>query len=178
MSRLWREGRGFWSSHAWFADGASLPGFTSSFSGTPKELSQIELTVVNVVAPGHHTVNMRFRWLVIPGLVLAGCGANNGPITRAAGSWPGEFSIDTVDHHSDPKAIEREVMKGNLELYVTGRKFELNMTARHQGFTVLGTWSAERTGRVTMVANKYSFDNPTDEDQKALGLRIIQPDEI
>jgi len=69
-------------------------------------------------------------------------------------------------------------MKGNLELYVTGRKFELNMTARHQGFTVLGTWSAERTGRVTMVANKYSFDNPTDEDQKALGLRIIQPDEI
>jgi len=110
--------------------------------------------------------------------VLAGCAANDSPITRAAGSWPGSFHIDNVDGKSDATTIQAEALQGNLEIYVTDRKFRLDMTARHQQFSVLGKWSAERGGRVTMNADNYSFENPSEEDQTALGLKIITPDQI
>ncbi|HVT10854.1 MAG TPA: hypothetical protein VHE55_01195 [Fimbriimonadaceae bacterium] len=119
---------------------------------------------------------MRRTWLLGIGLLLWGCGAN-GAVTRAAGSWLGQFDIESVAGKSDPAAIQAEAMKGNLELYVNGSKFKLDMKSAHQGFTVNGKWTADK-GRVTMTTDSYHFDNPTEEDQKALNLRIITPDEI
>lgn len=68
-------------------------------------------------------------------------------------------------------------MKGNLELYTTRMKFKLEMNNIHQTFTVGGNWKAEK-GRITMTADSFDFKNPTEEDQKALSLKIITPDEI
>lgn len=120
---------------------------------------------------------MRRIWLLGIGLLVLGCSANDGAVTKAAGSWPGQFHIETVAAKSDPAAIRAEAMKGNLELYVTGSKFKLDMKTANQGFTVNGKWTADK-GRVTLITDNYQFDNPTEEDQKALNLRINTPDEI
>jgi len=118
-----------------------------------------------------HTLLMRFAWILALGVALAGCRASDSPITRAAGSWQGQFQIDAVDGKADAASIKSEELDANLELYVTGDKFELDATARHQKFSVIGKWTAAPGGRITMTADSYTFDNPTDEDQRALGLR-------
>lgn len=119
---------------------------------------------------------MRPIWLVLFLLVLAGCNGS-GPVARAAGSYPGHFEIESVDGNTDPKAIAAEEVKGNLELYITRSKFVLDMKTRHQGFTIGGHWTAQK-GRVTMIADSFTFDNPTEEDQKAFGLSIISPESL
>ncbi|HTQ09071.1 MAG TPA: hypothetical protein VMI31_03280 [Fimbriimonadaceae bacterium] len=121
---------------------------------------------------------MRFAWILALGVALAGCRASDSPITRAAGSWQGQFQIDAVDGKADAASIKSEELDANLELYVTGDKFELDATARHQKFSVIGKWTAAPGGRITMTADSYTFDNPTDEDQRALGLRLISPDQV
>ena len=68
-------------------------------------------------------------------------------------------------------------MKGNLELYVTHSKFKLDMATRNQKFSINGTWKAEKN-RATLTMDGSHFENPTPEDEKALGLRIIKPAEI
>jgi hypothetical protein len=98
-------------------------------------------------------------------------------MARAAGAWTGRFVIDSVDGKSDPKLIESELMKGNLQLYITASKFKLDMSNRHQKFTIGGKWTAEKS-RVTMTADSFAFQNPTEEEQKTFGLDIIAPDQI
>ena len=120
---------------------------------------------------------MRSACLAIAAILVCGCIANS-PVTRAAGSWPGQFRVLSVDGKSDSKQIESEAMTAQLELYVTADKFKLDVTARHQSFGVTGKWTADKDGRVTMTADNFTFDSPTDEDQKALGLKLVTGDEV
>jgi hypothetical protein len=120
---------------------------------------------------------MRCLWFLIAALALAGCNGNDNPAARAAGTYPGEFRIESVDGKSDAKMIADETMKGSLELYLTQNKFKLDLASKYQGFTVEGKWTAEKS-RVTLTTDKYAFQNPSEEDQKAFQLKIIQPDEI
>ncbi len=120
---------------------------------------------------------MRYAWLAALGILLCGCSGDETPIARAAGSWPGQFAVESADGKTDKAAIDAELMKGNLHLYATGMKFRLEMNTKHQGFTIGGKWTAQKD-RVTITADTWEFDNPTDEDQKALGLKLISPDDL
>jgi hypothetical protein len=114
--------------------------------------------------------------LILAVLVL-GCRGNDNPVARAAGSWPGHFSAESIDGKTDAESLKAETMKGNLELYTTGMKFLLEMSTAHQSFTIKGKWKAEKE-RITMTADSFDFENPKEEDQKALGLKLIKPEEI
>jgi hypothetical protein len=119
---------------------------------------------------------MRLRWLLFL-LLLTGCKGNSQPVTRAAGSYPGQFHIESVDGKEDPALIKANEIKGNLELYLTQNKFKLDMASFHQDFSIEGKWTADKT-RVTLTSDKFDFKNPSEEDQKALKLKILQPDQI
>jgi hypothetical protein len=120
---------------------------------------------------------MRYACLMILSLTLIGCSAGDPAMARAAGGWTGRFAIDSVSGKADPKEIEAELMKGNLQLYITHSKFKLEMANLHQKFTIGGSWTAEKS-RVTITADTFAFKNPTEEEQKTFGLSIIGPDEI
>ena len=120
---------------------------------------------------------MRRVWLLLLPALLFGCSHSETAVERAAGSWPGHFEIESVDGKTDPKIIDAEQMKGNLQLYVTGSKFKLEMKTPNQEFTIGGKWTAEKS-RVTMTADTFEFKNPTEEDQKAFGMKLILPDEL
>lgn len=110
-------------------------------------------------------------------LLAMGCSGTENPIARAAGAWPGEFKIDSVDGKTDDRSKIAEQVKGTLSLLVNGLKYRLEMMSPKQKFTVNGTWKAEGT-RVTLMNGECTFDNPSEEDQKTFNLRIISPDEI
>jgi hypothetical protein len=119
---------------------------------------------------------MRAAYVVLFVLVLSGCGGEN-PAARAAGSYPGQFVIESVDGKEEAASIAKEAIKGNLELYLTHDKFKLDMASAYQSFSIEGKWKAEKS-RVILTSDKFDFKNPSEEDQKALKLQIIQPDEI
>src|SRR4051812_34972793 len=120
---------------------------------------------------------MRLAWLLVAILSLCGCSGGDNPMARVAGSYPGQFVIESVNDKQDPALIAKEAIKGNLELYLTKGKFTLDMASTTQEFSIEGKWTADKT-RVTLTSDKFDFKNPSEEDQKALKLQIVQPDEI
>jgi hypothetical protein len=111
-------------------------------------------------------------------LLLAGCGAKDDAVGRAAGVWPdGKFAVESYDGKTDAKSLQTYETKGMIALYATGMKFLIEMRTPQQGYTIKGKWKAEKN-RVTLTANDFVFDNPTEEDQKAYHLDIIAPDAL
>ncbi|MBC8063991.1 MAG: hypothetical protein H7Y17_04120 [Chlorobia bacterium] len=82
------------------------------------------------------------------------------------GMWTGGFYTD-----------EAEVLRGYLQLYQTGDKFKMRLGTKDQEMTFLGTWSLAKN-RVDLRVGDIDFENPTEETQKALGLKMFTPDEI
>lgn len=120
---------------------------------------------------------MRAAVLAAIALLLIGCSRALNPMERAAGSWPGQFQIESAKDSSKPEELAKWTMKGNLWLYVTDEKFRLELSTAHQQFTVKGKWEAKGS-RITLTSNNYEFTFPTEEDQQALKLPIISADEI
>ncbi len=109
---------------------------------------------------------MRRLAFLLLAIGLAGCNSNS-PMARAAGHWEGSFYADTG----------AEMFRGYLQLYVTGEKFELHMTAPDESFTAKGGWKASGT-HVQISPNAYDFQMPTTDEQKSLKTTLISADAV
>ena len=94
-------------------------------------------------------------------------------MAKVAGLWPGEFTPDV----SDRNATKEKHFRGYLQLYLTDDKFKMEMNSPQQGFTVQGKWKVS-DGQVEIHGDTFAFDNPTEEDQKTFGMKLISPEEI
>lgn len=112
---------------------------------------------------------MRPLILILILLAVAGC-EQRPEMSKVAGQWPGEFTAE-----GDAAGTYR--LKGYLQLYLTGEKFKMEMSSRDQGFTVTGKWTI-KGGSVRIVGDGFTFDNPTEEDQKVFRMKLISPDQI
>src|ERR1044072_6209602 len=110
-------------------------------------------------------------------LALIGCSHKLTPMESAAGSWPGQFIVESASGVDQAVELEKWTMKGNLWLFVTKDKFRLEMGTAHQSFTVEGKWEA-KAGRITMRGDSYEFEFPKEEDQKAMKMPIVTADQI
>lgn len=109
----------------------------------------------------------RYLPLLLLLLVAAGVvGCADRERTPILGTWTGGFFDD-----------QNQLFKGYLTLYRTGDKFKMRLTSKEQAMDFEGTWTVAKH-RVTLTTTDIKFDNPTEEDQKALGIKIIQPDEV
>jgi hypothetical protein len=97
-------------------------------------------------------------------LLLAGC-ANREKVL-AMGHWTGGFYADKA-----------EVLRGYLQLYGTGDKFKMRLANKDQGMNFDGTWTLSKK-RITLKIGSIDFENPTQETQKSLGLRLIDPEAV
>lgn len=125
-----------------------------------------------------YTRGMRRR-LVFLAVAAAslGCNREMTPVERAAGSWPGQFTIESVKESEDKNEIAKWAMKGNLWLFVTKESFRLEMNTANQAFTVKGRWEA-KGNRITMRGDTYEFTFPKEEDIQAMNLPIVTADQI
>lgn len=106
---------------------------------------------------------MRRLWL-LGLLLLASCGdKERAPVL---GMWTGGFYTD-----------EAEVLRGYLQLYQTGDKFKMRLGTKDQEMTFQGTWTLAK-GRVDLRVGDIDFENPPEETQKALGLRVFTPEDV
>ncbi len=105
------------------------------------------------------------KWLpILLALLAAGCvDRSRVPVM---GLWTGGFYAD-----------KGQAFKGYLQLYRTGDKFKMRLASKDQAIDFDGTWTVDKR-RIVLSVGDIKFDNPTEEDQKALGLKIIQPDEV
>jgi hypothetical protein len=126
---------------------------------------------------GRRIWSFNFVALFVIAVLLIGCGRELTPMERAAGSWSGEFKIESANGSTKQAEIQKWTMKGTLWLYVTGEKFRMEMATANQQFTVKGKWEA-KGDRVTLRADDYEFTFPNEEDQQALKLPIVSADAI
>lgn len=82
------------------------------------------------------------------------------------GQWTGGFYTDKA-----------EVLRGYLKLYRTGDKFKMRLTSKHQEMNFEGTWTIAKR-RVELRVSDVQFENPPEETQKALGLKLLSSEEV
>jgi len=82
------------------------------------------------------------------------------------GLWTGGFFTD-----------KGQAFKGYVQLYRTDDKFKMRLASKDQAIDFEGKWTVEKR-RIALTVSEIKFDNPSEEDQKALGLHIVQPTEV
>lgn len=92
-------------------------------------------------------------------------------MAKVAGFWPGKFSVESGGSASDFE------LKGYLQLYLNNNSFKMEMSTVNQTFTATGKWSI-KGDRVHVQGDTFTFDNPTDEDQKALSIKLVTPEQV
>jgi len=105
------------------------------------------------------------RWIGL--LLLISCfGCTDKQRTPVLGMWSGGFYTDKA-----------EVLRGYLQLYKTGDKFKMRLATREQEMTFNGTWTIAK-GRVELQIADVEFENPTDEERKARGIRVFDSEKV
>ena len=106
------------------------------------------------------------RFLIPFFLLLALVGCTDKDRVPVMGNWTGGFFTE-----------RGQAFKGYLQLYLTGDKFKMRLSSKDQAMDLEGTWKVDAK-RVILSVNNIDFQNPSEDDQKALGLKIISPDEV
>jgi hypothetical protein len=105
------------------------------------------------------------RWIGF--LFLIACiGCADKQRTPVLGMWTGGFYTDKA-----------EVLRGYLQLYKTGDKFKMRLATREQEMNFAGTWAIAK-GRVELHISDVQFENPTDEERKARGIRVFDSEKV
>jgi len=97
-------------------------------------------------------------------LVLAGCADKER--TPVMGHWTGGFYTD-----------EAEAMRGYLQLYKTGDKFKMRLASKNQELIFDGTWTIAK-GRIELRVGNIEFENPSEADQKAMGIKVLDSEKV
>jgi hypothetical protein len=118
---------------------------------------------------------MRWAWVLAVGLAVLGC--TDPKLVPMLGNWTGGFKIDTVDGKPNPEEARKLAFKSYLQLYRTRDKFKLRMENPRQSFEITGTWQ-RKTKQIELIPGEFTFDNPSEDDQKSRGIKIVQPDEV
>jgi hypothetical protein len=102
--------------------------------------------------------------LLAPFLLLVGCvDKDRAPVL---GTWTGGFYTD-----------QAEVLRGYLQLYKTGDKFKMHLNNKDQEMNIDGTWTIAKK-RIELHVSDIKFENPAEEVQKALKLRIFPSEQV
>lgn len=119
---------------------------------------------------------MRRNWLIITLLLAFGFCIVLIPLfvfskvdkerVQVMGHWTGGFYSDGA-----------QMLRGYLQLYRTGDKFKMRLASKDQAINFEGTWKIQKK-RVELTVGVVDFENPTEENQKALGLRILAPEAV
>jgi len=106
------------------------------------------------------------HWLLILFVAILAAGCVDKERAPVMGTWTGGFYTD-----------KGQAFKGYLTLYRTGDKFKMRLASKDQAMDFEGTWTIGKH-RIALTTGEIKFENPTEEDQKALGLKIVTPDEV
>jgi len=106
------------------------------------------------------------RLLLLLAIAIFAAGCIDKERAPVMGMWTGGFYTD-----------KGQAFKGYLQLYRTGDKFKMRLASKDQAMDFEGTWTIGKR-RVELTVGDIKFDNPTEEDQKALGLKIISPEDV
>jgi hypothetical protein len=117
---------------------------------------------------------MRRAWLllVLPCLLAGGCA--DPKIVPLLGNWTGAFRVESVDDKAPEQSAD---FKAYLQLYRTHDKFKLRIENRLQASEITGVWR-RKASQIELVPSDFKFENPSEEDQRTKGMRIVQPDEM
>lgn len=106
------------------------------------------------------------RLLLLLAVAIFAAGCIDKERAPVMGMWTGGFFDD-----------KGQAFKGYVQLYKTGDKFKMRLASKEQAMDFEGTWTIAKR-RIDLTVIDIKFDNPTEEDQKALGLKIISPDDV
>lgn len=111
--------------------------------------------------------------LLLP--LLAGCGS------RASmpylGKWSGAFHVEKVAPGAAVKDPERNTLRGFLQLYATGEKFELHLDGEQFALIAKGTWK-QKDGRFTLSPTEVKIDDGGGEDARNPNRAWITPADL
>lgn len=82
------------------------------------------------------------------------------------GMWTGGFYVD-----------DAEALRGYLQLYRTGDKFKMRLGTKDQEINFAGTWTVKDT-RIELKTLDIDFQNPTESDQKSMGLIVLDSEKV
>ena len=93
------------------------------------------------------------------------------------GKWSGGFEVEKVGPGaavSDPK---RNSLKGFLQLYATGRRYELHLDGEQFGLVAGGTWS-EKNGRLSLAPVTVKIDDGGGEEARNPNRAWVDPKDL
>jgi hypothetical protein len=117
------------------------------------------------------------KWALISFAIIAllsGC--RNSADMAVIGRWTGGFDALTIDGKEDPALSQQNRFSGFLQVY-GGNNYVGEVESRLQRFTFRGTWTLNRN-QLSLNVAELEFDNPADEDVRAMDLRIISAEDI
>ena len=105
-------------------------------------------------------------------LLLAGCGDRS--TMPYLGKWTGGFDVDSVAKGAAVSEPGRNRLKGFLQLYRTGERYELHLEGEQFGLVAGGTW-AQKGGRVTLSPTTVKIDDGGGEETRNPNRAWIEP---
>ena len=92
------------------------------------------------------------------------------------GKWSGGFTVEKVGPGAVGDAA-RNSLKGFLQIYKTGSRFELHLEGEQFGLVAGGSW-AQKDGRVTLSPKDVKIDDGGGEEVRNPNRAWIAPPEL
>ena len=106
-------------------------------------------------------------------VVLAGCDRSAMPFL---GKWSGGFTVERAGKGAVGGAA-RNSLKGFLQLYRTGERYELHLEGEQFGLVAGGTWS-QKDGRLTLAPTSVKIDDGGGEETRDPNRAWIDPAQL
>jgi len=93
------------------------------------------------------------------------------------GKWSGTFHVEKVAAGAAVADPERNTLRGFLQLYATGEKFELHLEGEQFGLVSKGTWSLTKN-RLSLHPTEVKIDDGGGEDARNPNRAWITPADL
>lgn len=93
------------------------------------------------------------------------------------GKWSGSFAVEAVAKGTPVADPGRNTLRGFLQLYQTGARYELHLDGEQEGLVSGGTWSA-KNGRVVISPTSVKIDDEGGAEARNPNKTWIDPAQL
>ncbi len=108
-------------------------------------------------------------------LFLVGCGSKDA--IPYLGRWHGDLVVDKTDRAGTDKDLQRESLRGALQIYATDKRCKLHLEGEQETIDAEGNWSHTGT-TVTIKFTSVKIDDQGGADRRDPNLKFIAPVDI